>query len=193
MIHITGGQQLLFNSSFSIRKLYLGLRRNTQSVAWHRIIGSNVAPPKCIFIVWLAMLGRLSTCDNLGKVGIHVDPICSLCSREEESVNHLFFKCEFSRIIWDLVAEWSGVHRVAGDWEIVKNTLIMHCGSSTGKQKLFRLVLSVVVYQIWMERNKRKLQGLKSNIYDIVKICRFQIAICCSKDSKLARFLSLFQ
>lgn len=72
---------------------------------------------------------------------------------------------------------------------MVKYTLVAHCGSSTSKQKLFRLVLSIVVFQIWMERNKFMFQELMSSITDVVRACRFQVVICCARDNKLARFL----
>lgn len=182
------GQQMK-SSSFSIKRLYLGLRGQFLRVEWHKLICNNVAPPKCIFIIWLAMLGKLFTCDNPGKVGIHVDPICNMCSREVESGNHLFFLCDFSSVVWDGVAEWSGANRVAGDWEMVEHTFLAHCGSSTGKQKLYRLVLSIVVYQIWKERSKRKFLELMSSIDDVVRVCKFQIVICYARDTKLARFL----
>lgn len=85
------------------------------------------------------------------------------------------------------------MNRVACDWKMVKHSLVAHCGSSTGKQMLFRLVLSIVVYQIWKERNKRKFQELMSSIDDVVRVCKFQIVICCARDTKLARFLPSLQ
>lgn len=42
----------------------------------------------------LAGHGRLTTRDGLARWGVTADQICPLCSVENESVEHLFFRCD---------------------------------------------------------------------------------------------------
>nr|GFA98604.1 RNA-directed DNA polymerase, eukaryota [Tanacetum cinerariifolium] len=52
---------------------------------------------------------------NLARRGVHVDSSsCSLCDSNEEDVHHLFFCCDFARLILHRICTWwdLGVH----DW-----------------------------------------------------------------------------
>ncbi|KAL0449533.1 UNVERIFIED_CONTAM: hypothetical protein Slati_1509700 [Sesamum latifolium] len=65
-------------------------------VLWHHLLMGSLRIPRNSFILWLAILGRLSTLDRAWWQGS--DRICVLCTKgEQESHNHLFFDCEFSR------------------------------------------------------------------------------------------------
>lgn len=53
--------------------------------------------PRLSFILWVALLGRLSAKDRLRSWGIAMDPNCVLCHGGVEDHKHLFFYCSFSR------------------------------------------------------------------------------------------------
>lgn len=59
---------------------------------------------------------RLSTCENLLKVNVQVDLVRNLCRQEDETLNHLFFRCDFSARVWHEVMKWCGVTRSSLDW-----------------------------------------------------------------------------
>ncbi|KAL8465552.1 hypothetical protein ACS0TY_034878 [Phlomoides rotata] len=49
------------------------------------------------------MKERVATKDNLERRGTNfstLEKVCPLCSKEEESTRHLFFKCEVTSLIW---------------------------------------------------------------------------------------------
>lgn len=95
----TGGTSVLWCQMFSIRKVYRSLRGNAPSVPWRKLTCNNPAPPKCVFICWLVVLGRLSTCDNLLKVCVTCDQVCIFCKQHDETLSHLFSQCSFTSSI----------------------------------------------------------------------------------------------
>lgn len=38
---------------------------------------------------------KLVTCSYLQGIGVQVDHTCCLCNREDETLDHLFFECEW--------------------------------------------------------------------------------------------------
>ncbi|KAM6551894.1 hypothetical protein CsatB_001702 [Cannabis sativa] len=89
-----------YNVSLGYTKLKLaGVKKQWTSVVWSRL---NC--PKHSFILWLSMLQRLKTKNRMKVYRPEIDSCCHLCSsNEEESVDHLFFACSFSRECFDLV------------------------------------------------------------------------------------------
>ncbi|KAL0455485.1 UNVERIFIED_CONTAM: hypothetical protein Slati_0887700 [Sesamum latifolium] len=65
-------------------------------VDWYVLVLGPFRIPRNCFILWLAILGRLTMMDRTWWLGI--DRACILCtSGETESHDHLFFQCNFSR------------------------------------------------------------------------------------------------
>jgi hypothetical protein len=60
--------------------------------------------PKCRFFVWLALLGKAPTTDNLIKKNWPCDPCCALCYCLLETADHLLTECNFTEAVWDKVA-----------------------------------------------------------------------------------------
>ncbi|XP_059294457.1 uncharacterized protein LOC132047424 [Lycium ferocissimum] len=94
-------QQITNASTFSIKQVYLKLRGNHPKVSWRRFVCNNHGAPKWIFILYLALNRRLYTRDRLKKWGIIEQPPFRPVCTENETVDHLFFKCGFSTTIWD--------------------------------------------------------------------------------------------
>lgn len=118
-------------------------------------------------------------------------PVCCLCEQENETLEHLFFECMVARDVWNGVSRWCGIDRQVGDWNVEKEFLVTQCTTNSGKQRIYRCVVSIVIYHIWKERNQRRMQGNKCLVDDIVKQCRFILALCSQKDRKLARFFQV--
>lgn len=185
---LQGGHCWLRNSSFSIKKMYAALAGRPQLIPWAKMMCQNSAPPKCVFISWLLLHEKLVTCAFLKDRGIYVDEVCCLCKKKEELVDHLFFECEFAAAVWIGVARWCGINRVPKVWRVEKEFLIAQCTSNSGKQRAYRCMVSVLVYQIWSERNARRMQAKCRSVEDIVHYCQFLLVTCSQKDRKLARY-----
>lgn len=183
---VQDGRELLKEPTFSIKRVYLAMLGATQRVSWAKVICHNCAPPKYMFIMWLLMHGRLATCQYLSSIGVSVDDNCSLCEGAVEMLDHLFFRCTLAAKVWKEVWEWCGVNQVAGGWDEEREVLIANSSSNSGKQRLYRCVVTVMVYQLWLERNQRRMQGKQRTTEAIIYECKLLVAWCSLKDKKIA-------
>ncbi|XP_059315596.1 uncharacterized protein LOC132066268 [Lycium ferocissimum] len=93
-------QQLLDRGKFQIKCAYKMLRGAVTLVPWRGLVCHNVACPKHVFILWLALLGRMRTKDLLLKWGMGINGTCVLCNNQPETIEHLYFECTYSHEIW---------------------------------------------------------------------------------------------
>ncbi|KAK4730249.1 hypothetical protein R3W88_023237 [Solanum pinnatisectum] len=63
--------------------------------------------PKHSFICWLAMHRRLLML--IVWMGVCQETKCLLCGCKPENIDHLFFKCEYSKKCLEGVLEWMGL------------------------------------------------------------------------------------
>nr|XP_009772314.1 PREDICTED: uncharacterized protein LOC104222732 [Nicotiana sylvestris] len=111
-----GIEEVMNMQEYSIRFVYDKLRGELPKVEWKRLICNNISSPKWIFNLYLAILGRLYTRDRLMGWGIAICSDCSLCGRATESHDHLFFKCNYSTVIWRKLLQWLGITRDVQGW-----------------------------------------------------------------------------
>ena len=115
----------------------------------------NPRIPRASFILWLAIHEKLPTQDVLIKKGIINTMSCYLCRAKEESVDHLFFKCLYTRRVWQALMSKLGVNWQARGWlETVEQMIKVTKGKGL-KARMLRLVFNATVYGIWKERNAR--------------------------------------
>ena len=57
-------------------------------------IWKSKAPTRVAFFVWMAVLGKILTLDNLRKKNIIVMEWCCMCKYSGESIDHLLLHCE---------------------------------------------------------------------------------------------------
>jgi hypothetical protein len=73
------------------------LRSKIWNLVWHpdRI-------PKINSFIWLVAHNKILTAENLRKRGMHGASRCVLCQQQEESLQHLFFHCIYSKEVWEI-------------------------------------------------------------------------------------------
>ncbi|XP_057957183.1 uncharacterized protein LOC131150472 [Malania oleifera] len=84
-------------------------RERKHKIPWVREVWFNGTQPKQAFCLWLAVKERLPTCDKL--VGVETEMECTFCKAETETMDHIFFKCNFSNEVWKIIKEWLGLKR----------------------------------------------------------------------------------
>ena len=84
---------------YKAAEVWREIRPKMEKVSCHRLIWAKFVVPKHAFISWLAVLNRLSTKDRIKAWGMEVDDKCVMCRNAEETRDHVFFGCEFSRKI----------------------------------------------------------------------------------------------
>lgn len=56
--------------------------------------------PKLRHFLWKIMVGALTVKSQLRSCGIHLDPTCTLCGQERETICHMLFHYPSSKAVW---------------------------------------------------------------------------------------------
>jgi hypothetical protein len=72
-------------------------------------IWSLVIPPRVHIFLWLLSNNKLMTRDNLQKINL-VKPVCCMFCSEDESIEHLFFRCIIVEHILGLVSQFFEIY-----------------------------------------------------------------------------------
>jgi len=65
---------------------------------------------------WRMFLDRLSSRVNLERRGVNIQSnLCPLWWKEEETIQHLFIRCDVSQSVWDKCDRWLGVISVRNE------------------------------------------------------------------------------
>ncbi|PWA66317.1 RNA-directed DNA polymerase, eukaryota, Reverse transcriptase zinc-binding domain protein [Artemisia annua] len=129
------------------------------------------------FVLWMAIMNKLTTQDKVRSWGSYDLMACPLCYEDIDSHSHLFFKCTYTRQVWEKVLNQMGVQCINGEWNgIVGEFSRLPNGNSIGNI-IRRLCLAACVYLIWQERNWRIFRGecrsweeLYNSCYEIVRL-----------------------
>uniref|UniRef100_A0A803Q9B4 Reverse transcriptase zinc-binding domain-containing protein n=1 Tax=Cannabis sativa TaxID=3483 RepID=A0A803Q9B4_CANSA len=101
--------QILGSKMVNRKSVLEGVMRQGEKKHWPSVVWSRLNCPKHSFIFWLTILQRLKTKDRVKRYNPQIDSGCVLCNNSvEESVEHLFFDCSFTRECFELVKQWLG-------------------------------------------------------------------------------------
>ena len=130
------------------------IRPKKGKVTWHKLVWSTLNVPKHAFISWLAVLNRLPTKDRLRAWGIVTDGSCAFCN-EQETRDHLFFGCSFTKELWKKVLQMSGLQRRVLTWDQELKWAINKLKGKALISNLLKIAWNALIYSIWRERNCR--------------------------------------
>ena len=144
---------------------YQFFRPISSTTSWHKVVWEQWSLPKCCFILWLAVLGKLRTRDRLRFIPI--DPTYVFSRQEEESYRHLFFMCG----LWALIKSWL---RIGRNMSMLHNALRwFHPKNRSIEARMIRVSPSIVVYLIWEKQNRRVFEGKTRSVNSVFR--RFQV------------------
>lgn len=84
---------------------------------WRKVWSMDIKKKIHIFL-WKACHDRIPVGVNLKKRGMKVDDRCRICGEEAESIEHMFFHCRKSKIIWELSpVKWDGMQAGTGSFK----------------------------------------------------------------------------
>ncbi|XP_042001136.1 uncharacterized protein LOC121750627 [Salvia splendens] len=66
---------------------------------WAKFVWKDLIPPKHSFICWLALRERLTTRDRVTWTA--TEKSCAFCTTQDETNEHLFFKCPETTKVWE--------------------------------------------------------------------------------------------
>ncbi|KAL2224043.1 UNVERIFIED_CONTAM: hypothetical protein Sindi_3033300 [Sesamum indicum] len=127
-----------------------------QKVDGSLLLSGSLKIPRHLFILWLAILGKLATTDKPWLA--HLGP-CILCSEgATETHGHLFFQCRFSRQCLTEIRKMVRFSWPNRDW---MTDITWASRKWRGKHIInmsYRALLASCVYHIWKERNLRRFE-----------------------------------
>ena len=162
---------------------------------WYNLVWFSGNTPRHSFIVWLAMLQKLSSQDRIWK--FTQGPLaCVLCHKDLESHDHLFFTCTYSSSIWQGIMSRFRMEGSPLDWTSFTVWAASKWKSKKPKDIMPRMCLGATIYAIWKERNARifRFEGKRSERVssDIIINIQAQVSIKWARDPKLQGYLSVW-
>ncbi|XP_058754588.1 uncharacterized protein LOC131627751 [Vicia villosa] len=145
-------QAVLQNGFYKTSKMYMSLRGEKEPVPWRKIGFQNLARPRAQFLIWMAFMDRLNTKTRIQQFGIHTDLRCAFCP-EQETINHIFFECRWTRSVWTQMLVWLGYHHVPGNWQYEKQWITMETNKKGWRRQLLKAATTELMYAIWQNRN----------------------------------------
>ncbi|KAL0294386.1 UNVERIFIED_CONTAM: hypothetical protein Sangu_3220400 [Sesamum angustifolium] len=150
------------SGKFTLHSAILLIQPPSPPVHWQGLFQGKFKIPRHGFILWLAVLEKLSTMDKpwVPRSGNG----CVLCGGQfSESHDHLFFKCWFSKRCLTILK-----HKVRFTWPYLewKRGILWASKRLRGNHLVnaaLRATLAALVYHIWAERNRRKFTAASSS------------------------------
>ncbi|XP_073049677.1 uncharacterized protein [Primulina eburnea] len=156
--------QFWFGGNTGLARAYDFFVHTTGLWPWKPLLAKNCILPEHKFVLWLFAHSKLLTRDHLAYISDHR---CVLCHEADESVAHLFFKCRFSKSIWDRVRCWIDMKKMmSSTTSILRAFRTVYRGNSV-LSRMRLTALATTVYLVWNVRNKVLFENEKVEIDDV--------------------------
>ncbi|KAF4403392.1 hypothetical protein G4B88_008038 [Cannabis sativa] len=120
----------------------------TEKIDYARNIWNRMIVPKHRFIGWKIVNNQLLTRDNLSRFMPISSSLCPVYCRENESHQHLFVTCCFTRNLVDEITKWFG-HI---DWPIDFSCWFSKAAVNL-QGRITNAVILATLYMVWTNRN----------------------------------------
>ncbi|XP_074291036.1 uncharacterized protein LOC141617788 [Silene latifolia] len=134
---------------YSIAKGYEFIINKGERVQWHQFVWNKYTLPKHSFLTWIYMHNALNTKDKLHKFRISDNHTCEICGIGYETASHLFFACDYSSRVLNLVGGLFGESIPADAFTEWRRGL-----KCSGMRKdVTNAIINACIYGIWKQRN----------------------------------------
>ncbi|XP_074265825.1 uncharacterized protein LOC141588275 [Silene latifolia] len=139
-------------NGYTISNGYEFLRLKSHDVPWSGFVWNVWTIPKHGFIAWIYHHGNMNTKSKLHRLGIREDSTCCICGIAEETMEHLFFDCPYSKCLLLCMGAWMGINFP------VNNLLTWRLGRSGSQvqKEILDAAINACIYNIWHQRNRSK-------------------------------------
>ncbi|KAJ9536695.1 LOW QUALITY PROTEIN: hypothetical protein OSB04_un000168, partial [Centaurea solstitialis] len=153
----------------TVQSIYTSLAGQMPVIPWWKAVWFKGHIPKHAFCLWTTCLKRLPTLDRVATWKEEPpDLSCRLCGIANESHDHLFFECSFSRQVWIQVMDKVALRGFPCSWTPIIDAL---SDQSTRPNVLeHSLVLAATVYTVWCERNQRIFRDISKPVPHLVQL-----------------------
>lgn len=150
--------KLSLSGEYTVDSYYNKFRKRRSRVGWDNLVWIPHLPPRFSFCQWLLRKDALKTRMMLSHRGLGMELDCPICNAQVEDVNHLFFRCSYSNLIWKQVLAEHGVQRNPGSWGCERRWLKTNCRGRSRRSHKLKVAIACTAYYIWQERNLRIFQ-----------------------------------
>ncbi|KAF5185846.1 hypothetical protein FRX31_024566 [Thalictrum thalictroides] len=142
---------------FSVAAFYEDLTKENGTENFpSQIVWKVSVPYKVKVFMWCLIWGRLLTTDRLRRLGMIIPNRCTLCKIEEETVEHLFQTCSFTKLVWEAFLNGVGMdgsrYQVTGE---IQQWLQgwPKLNSSRWGTVVWQLTPYAVLWTVWKSKN----------------------------------------
>ncbi|GFZ21489.1 similar to CYCLIN D3;2 [Actinidia rufa] len=164
------------NGEFQSKEAYDYTERKEPNSPWPKMVWHNSITPKHSFILWLGLKDRLLTKDKIQEFSD--DRLCPLCRSEDETVDHLFFRCRVGGQIWAQIKAWLGITRAMQTIKASVKWLIKEARGTGLQAKIKEISLACTVYHLWEARNQRIFEGKIKSPEALIRGIQIQVHRC---------------
>lgn len=105
-----------------------------------------MVPPRIHIFLWLVAYNKIMTRDNMQKRNMGKPVECVFCL-EHESVQHLFFDCLITKLVWEEISSFFS--KQLG----ISVELMTSCWVAGKKMDTINSVVAAVLWSLWKHRN----------------------------------------
>ena len=139
----------------------------TPSKTWKNLWRLKL-PNKLITFTWKLIHKALPIKAELIRREIHCDVACSLCNTQDETFNHLFLHCPFSRAVWLGVGiNTSPLLEVATNVEKWISKFLESYGEAQSTLEILHMVITTT-WGIWLHKNQVIFEGKQPNPTEVL-------------------------
>ncbi|KAL2896817.1 Terpenoid synthase 19 [Bienertia sinuspersici] len=118
---------------------------------------------------------RLPTADRLNRWGAQMQATCGLCGTDQESSDHLFFRCSFSREMLEELKSWLNSRNTQQNIKGLCKWINRRSKQAKVERAAWNLVLSAATYLIWQNRNAVQHGKNKQGREHVVAQVKYQV------------------
>ncbi|KAL0293110.1 UNVERIFIED_CONTAM: hypothetical protein Sangu_3245600 [Sesamum angustifolium] len=165
----TAADMICWNSSsgkYTLKSAVLLIQPSTPRVFWFGLLQGKFKIPRHGFILWMAILEKLSTMDKPWVP--RAENGCVLCGGQfDETHEHLFFNCWYSKRCLTILKRKIRFHWPFSEWQRGLTWASKKWRGTHLVNAAFRATLAALVYHLWTERNNRKFAATSSSAESI--------------------------
>ncbi|XP_062079978.1 uncharacterized protein LOC133784711 [Humulus lupulus] len=173
---------------YSIKAGHELLFEHPVAVKWSKVVWDRLSIPKHRFVLWLVMMQRLRTREQLHKFQPLIDQSCLLRGGDIESIGHLFFHCQYSSSCLQKIKQSLGWNSVSLNLEQLFCWTHKAKRLSVVRKSILYSVLTALVYHIWRVRNdafwNNKVWHVDNTVQRVVREIQFRLSLVMPKKAK---------
>lgn len=131
---------------------YKWLSSNFPEVPWCQWIWNRLNVPNHRFIGWMILNRKIRVRAKLARIGITNNPLCPICEKNEETVDHLFFECEYSQACCNQLGSVLQIQNAPKNIEECNQRLSKIRGRF--RRQVIQSAYIGLLYVIWQQRNR---------------------------------------